>query len=75
MQSQWEVKLVSVPVTYLIEIPETLSIAFEVLAGKWSSGYERVKLLEDAGYNYDTVQSCVNDLCELLDKYSGDAHE
>ena len=60
-----------IPVTYLVEIPETLSLAFEVLAGRWSSGIERVQLLEQAGYDYDTVQSCVNDLCELLEKYSG----
>lgn len=56
-------------VSYLIEIPETLSVAFEVLAGKWSSGMERVHLLEAAGYNYDKVQSCVNDLWEILEKY------
>lgn len=65
----------SAQVTYLVEIPETLSVAFEVLAGRWSSGYERLRLLEEAGYNYDKVQSCVNDLCELLEKYSGDKDE
>lgn len=56
-------------VSYLIEIPEVLSVAFEVLAGKWSSGYERYQLLTEAGYDYDKVQACVNDLCELLEKY------
>lgn len=59
-------------VSYLIEIPEVLSVAFEVLAGKWGVGLERVKLLENAGYDYDEVQSCVNDLWELMQKYGDD---
>ena len=62
----------SKPVSYLIEIPEVLSVAFEVLAGKWGVGLERVKLLENAGYDYDEVQSCVNDLWELMQKYGDD---
>lgn len=56
-------------VTCLIEIPEIMSVALEVLAGRWSSGLERVHLLENAGYNYDQVQSCVNDLWDLMEKY------
>ncbi len=59
----------SKPVSYLIELSETVSVALEVLAGKWGSGIERVKLLENAGYDYDTVQSCVNDLWEIMQKY------
>lgn len=59
-------------VSYLIEIPEVLSVAFEVLAGKWGVGLERVKLLENAGYDYDEVQACVNDLWEIMQKYGDD---
>lgn len=53
----------------LIELPETVAVALEVLAGKWSTGLERVRLLENAGYDYDEVQSCVNDLWELFQEY------
>ena len=35
-------------------------LADEVIAGKWSSGDERRKLLTEAGYNYDAVQAIVN---------------
>lgn len=37
-------------------------IAKEVIRGEWSSGAERKKLLEAAGYNYDEVQKRVNEL-------------
>ena len=35
-------------------------IADEVIAGKWGNGEARKKALEDAGYNYDTIQNLVN---------------
>lgn len=35
-------------------------IADEVIAGKWSAGDERKKMLEAAGYNYDAVQAIVD---------------
>lgn len=35
-------------------------IADEVIAGKWGNGSERRKKLEAAGYNYNDVQSIVN---------------
>ena len=37
-------------------------IAKQVIAGKWGVGNERKRLLENAGYNYDEVQSYVNGL-------------
>ena len=37
-------------------------IAQQVIAGKWGVGDERKRLLENAGYNYDEVQSYVNEL-------------
>ena len=55
----------------LIELPEIVAIAFEVIAGKWGNGEERKKQLELSGYNYQTIQSCVNDLMALLKTYGG----
>lgn len=59
----------------LIKLPLIVGLAFEVLAGEWGSGLDRVKRLEDAGYDYDEVQSCVNDLCDLLDEYKDKENE
>ncbi len=43
--------------------PEKIEeIAREVIAGKWSSGAERVEKLKSAGYDPDAVQKCVNQL-------------
>ena len=43
--------------------PEKIEeIAREVIAGKWSSGAERVEKLKAAGYDPDAVQKCVNQL-------------
>lgn len=55
----------------LIELPDIVAIAFEVIAGKWGNGEERRDKLEMSGYNYVTIQSCVNDLMALLEKYGG----
>lgn len=55
----------------LIELPDIVAIAFEVIAGKWGNGDERKNRLEMSGYNYDIIQSCVNDLVTLLKKYGG----
>lgn len=37
-------------------------VAFEVIFGKWSSGKERKNKLTKAGYNYNKIQSIVNDI-------------
>ena len=37
-------------------------IACEVIRGEWGNGEKRKKLLQEAGYNYEAVQQCVNDL-------------
>ena len=39
-----------------------ITIAKEVIQGKWGNGIERKTNLEKAGYNYNQVQSIVNDL-------------
>lgn len=38
------------------------AIAWEVIQGKWGNGSERKEKLEKAGYNYQEVQSIVNEL-------------
>lgn len=38
-------------------------LAKEVLAGLWGNGADRKNRLTQAGYNYDAVQSVVNNLC------------
>ena len=55
----------------LIELPDIVAIAFEVIVGKWGNGEERKNKLKTAGYDYDLIQSCVNDLVDLLIKYGG----
>lgn len=55
--------------TYLIEITPVVSIAMEVIAGKYGVGEERRKKLEALGYDYNRIQKCVNDLIEIGKKY------
>lgn len=55
--------------TICFRLPETVSVAFEVLTGKYRNGEERRYLLEKDGYDYNKVQSCVNDLVKLFNKY------
>lgn len=55
--------------TVLIELNDIVALAFEIIAGKWGNGDERKRKLESAGYDYNKVQKCVNDLVALMDKY------
>lgn len=55
--------------TIMFRLPPIVSVAFEVLSGEYGDGDERRKALEREGYDYNKVQSCVNDLIKLLDKY------
>lgn len=43
-------------------LKSALDVAREVLEGKWGNGADRKKKLEDAGYDYNAVQSKVNEL-------------
>lgn len=43
-------------------------IADEVIQGKWGNGTERKKNLESAGYNYNDVQTIVNNKMKVKDK-------
>lgn len=42
--------------------PELISVAKEVVAGKWGNGSERKRKLTEAGYNYKQIQTLVNQL-------------
>lgn len=53
----------------MVKLPETVSVAFEVLTGKYGNGEDRRIQLELDGYDYNKVQKCVNELVKLLDKY------
>ena len=55
--------------TILIELSPIVTLALEVMCGKWGAGEERKKLLSAAGYDYNKVQSCVNDLVKVMEKY------
>lgn len=55
--------------TIMIKLPPVVSVAFEVLSGKYGNSDDRRKALEREGYDYNKVQSCVNALVNLLDKY------
>lgn len=54
---------------YLFSMPTILGVAFMVIAGMYGNGEERVERLEAEGYDYNTVQDCVNDLIDLIEKY------
>lgn len=49
---------------------DVMTVAKEVIAGKWGSGDERKKKLTAAGYNYDTIQKKVNELLKTSTKKS-----
>lgn len=55
--------------TFLIEITPVVALACEVIAGKWGNDEERKQRLEAAGYDYQKIQKCVNDLIELVERY------
>ena len=55
--------------TFLIELTPIVSLALEVIAGKWGNGEERIKKLKSAGYDYEVVQKCVNELVSIMERY------
>lgn len=56
-------------VEYTTETKKSVEeIAKEVIAGIWSTGATRKKLLADAGYDYRAVQDCVNALMTKKEK-------
>lgn len=55
----------------LFNLPQTVSVALLVIGGEFGNGEERRVKLTKAGYDYKTIQSCVNELVPLLKKYGG----
>lgn len=53
----------------VIELNAVVSLALEVIAGMWGNGEERKQKLESAGYDYERVQKCVNELVALMQRY------
>lgn len=53
----------------MFRLPTVVSVAFEVLCGMYGVNDERKKKIEADGYDYKRVQSCVNDLVKLFNKY------
>lgn len=54
----------------LINLPETVSVALMVIGGKFGNGDDRKTTLEKCGYDYETVQACVNRLVPIINDYS-----
>lgn len=52
-----------------IELPEIFATALLVIAGKYGNGQERANMLQAAGYDYNRVQKCVNELMKVIEKY------
>lgn len=55
--------------TYLIELTPIVTLALEVMCGKYGTGEERKRTLEAMGYDYNRVQSCVNELIDVMERY------
>lgn len=53
-----------------VNLPATVSAALLVIAGEFGNGAERQTKLTKAGYDYQKVQKCVNDLLPILNKYA-----
>lgn len=42
---------------------KNLQIAYEVISGSWGNGAERKNRLSAAGYDYEEIQTIVNEIC------------
>lgn len=51
-----------------INLPQTVSVSLLVIAGAFGNGEERKKKLTDSGYDYNTIQKCVNELLPIIKK-------
>lgn len=54
---------------YPLTIPETVGVAFRVIAGDYGNGEERKRKLANDGYDVQRVQRCVNELMGIFSKY------
>lgn len=55
--------------TFLIELTPVVSIAMEVIAGKYGNGEDRIRKLKSEGYDAEKVQRCVNDIMAIMERY------
>lgn len=53
----------------LVKIPDVISTSLLVIYGAYGNGEERKQKLTAEGYDPTKVQSCVNDLIKIIDKY------
>lgn len=53
----------------MIKLSEIVSVSLLVIAGAYGNGEERKNKLKALGYDPTKVQSCVNDLIKIIDKY------
>lgn len=54
-----------------INMPQTVSVALLVIAGEFGNGDERKTKLTKAGYDYEQIRRCVNELLPIINKYGG----
>lgn len=52
-----------------LNLPKNVGAALAVIGNLYGIGEERKKKLEEDGYDYNTVQSCVNELLPIIQKY------
>lgn len=57
--------------TLTVRVPVIISVALEVISGKYGNNEDRIQQLRADGYDPDLVQRCVNDLYALVEKYEG----
>lgn len=53
----------------LINLPDTVAIAILVIGGEFGNGEERKEKLKNAGYDYNAIQQCVNQLLPIIKEY------
>lgn len=56
----------------MIMVPTVVGVAIETISGMYGIGEDRKKNITAAGYDYERVQSCVNELFPILLKYKDD---
>lgn len=54
-----------------INMSQTVSVALLVIAGEFGNGDERKAKLTKAGYDYEQIRRCVNELLPIIKKYGG----
>ena len=55
--------------TAITKFPATVNVAMAVIVGFYGNGEERKEKLEAEGYDYDTVQECVNEILKVFSEY------